>query len=66
MAFPPWSDRLCLEIPLLFCFASRTDCSAEVGMTKSLNYAIRSRDQGAFCFGNEARDDLTAWRQIID
>jgi len=37
-----------------------------MGMTKSLNYAIRSRDQGAFCFGSEARDDLTAWRQIID
>jgi hypothetical protein len=51
-----------------FVFASQagTDCCAEVGMTKSLNYAIRSRDQGAFCFGNEARDDLTAWRQIID
>jgi hypothetical protein len=33
---------------------------------KFLNYATRSRIQGAFCFGNEACDDLTGWRQIND
>ena len=32
---------------------------------KFLNYVTCSHDQGAFCFGNEARDDLTGWWQIL-